>query len=79
MPIDAILGPGTWNVDTALSRSFRLAAQQMQFRVEAFNLLNTETPANPVSTMNSSDFGKVTSLNTTTAPRIIQLAVKYMF
>ena len=79
MPIDAILGPGTWNVDTALSRSFRLAAQQMQFRVEAFNLLNTVTPANPVSTMNSSDFGKVTSLNTTTAPRIIQLAVKYMF
>jgi hypothetical protein len=79
MPIDALLGPGTWNVDMGLSRSFRLDTQQMQFRVEAFNLLNTVTPANPVSALNSPDFGKVTSLAAGTAPRIIQLAVKYMF
>jgi hypothetical protein len=29
--------------------------------------------------LNSSDFGKVTSLATGTAPRIMQLAMKYLF
>ena len=77
MPLDAILGPGRWNVDTGLSRSFRFGSQQMQFRWEVFNVFNNMTPSNPVSAMNNSDFGKVTSLATGTAPRIMQLAVKY--
>ena len=51
----------------------------MQFRWEVFNVFNTMTPNNPVSAMNSSDFGKVTSLAAGTAPRIMQFAVKYMF
>ena len=79
MPIDAILGPGRWNVDMGLSRSFRLGSQQMQFRWEIFNVFNTMTPNNPVSALNSSDFGRVTSLAAGTAPRIMQLAVKYLF
>jgi hypothetical protein len=79
MPIDAILGPGRWNVDTALSRSFRVGSQQLQFRWEVFNVFNVATPNNPVSVLNSSDFGKVTSLATGTAPRIMQLAMKYLF
>jgi hypothetical protein len=37
------------------------------------------TPNNPVSALNSSDFGKVTSLAAGTAPRIMQFALKYMF
>jgi hypothetical protein len=77
MPIDAILGPGRWNVDTGLSRSFRFGSQQMQFRWEVFNIFNTLSPSNPVSVLTSSDFGKVTSLANT--PRIMQLAVKYLF
>ena len=79
MPLDAILGPGRWNVDTGLSRSFRFGSQSMQFRWEVFNIFNTMTPNTPVSALNSSDFGKVTSLATGTAPRIMQLAVKYLF
>jgi hypothetical protein len=79
MPIDAILGPGSSNVDMALSRSFRLGAQQMQFRLETFNLLNTVTPANPVSVLTDSNFGKVIALATGAAPRIIQLGAKFMF
>jgi len=79
MPIDAILGPGRWNVDMGLSRSFQLGSQQMQFRWEIFNVFNTMTPNNPISTLNSSDFGRVTSLAAGTAPRIMQLAVKYVF
>jgi len=85
MPLDAILGPGRWNVDTGLSRSFRFGSQSMQFRWEVFNIFNTMTPgsgsnsSNPISALNSSDFGKMTSLAPGTAPRIMQLAVKYLF
>jgi hypothetical protein len=79
MPIDAILGPGRWNVDMSLSRSFRVGARQMQFRWEVFNVFNTMTPNTPVSVMNNSDFGKVTSLAAGTAPRIMQFGVKYIF
>jgi hypothetical protein len=79
MPLDAILGPGRWNVDLSLSRSFRFGLRQFQFRWEIFNVFNTMTPTTPVSTMNSSDFGKVTSLAAGTAPRIMQLGFKFNF
>jgi hypothetical protein len=79
MPLDAILGPGRWNVDMALSRSFRFGSRQAQFRWEVFNLFNTMTPNNPVSALNSSNFGKVTSLAAGTAPRIMQFGMKFMF
>jgi hypothetical protein len=43
-------------------------------------VLNTVTPGNPQTTMSStSDFGRVTSLAAGTAPRVLQLAVKYQF
>jgi hypothetical protein len=77
MPIDAILGPGRWNVDMGLTRSFRVTSQQLQFRFEAFNVFNHINPANPVTTMNSPSFGKI--IATSTDPRILQLAVKYLF
>jgi hypothetical protein len=77
MPLDAILGPGRWNVDTGLSRSFRVGSQQLQLRWEVFNVFNTLTPSNPVAVLGNADFGKVTSL--ASPPRIMQLAVKYSF
>jgi hypothetical protein len=79
MPLDAIRGPGRINVDTGVSRTFRLGTQQLQFRWEVFNVFNRMTPNNPVSVMNNSDFGRVTSLAAGTAPRIMQFAMKYMF
>ena len=78
MPIDAIRGPGRWTVDMGLTRSFRVVdAQQLQFRLEAFNVLNHVNPSNPVTNLSSSNFGQITS--TATDPRILQLAVKYQF
>ena len=80
MPIDAILGPGRWNIDMGLSRSFGVGAdRQVQLRWEVFNVLNTVNPDNPVSTLSSPDFGQITALAGGTAPRIMQLAVKYLF
>jgi hypothetical protein len=41
-----------------------------------FNLLNTVQLNNPVSSLNNSNLGIVTSAND---PRIVQLALKYVF
>ena len=80
MPLDAIVGPGRWNVDAALSRSFEFgSSQRVQFRWEVFNVFNTTNLSNPVSALNSADFGRVTSLAAGTAPRIMQFAAKYLF
>ena len=80
MPLDAIQAVPRWNIDTAVSRSFKLGTdRQIQLRLETFNLLNTVTPGNPSTTLGSSDFGRVTSLAGGTAPRIIQLGAKYQF
>lgn len=77
MPIDAIQGLGRWNVDAAVARSLPVGTHQIQFRVEAFNLFNTVNPSNPEPNLSSPSFGQITSLAGGTAPRILQLAVKY--
>jgi hypothetical protein len=80
MPLDAIRAVARWNIDMALSRSFRFGGnRQVQLRAEGFNVLNTVTPGNPQTTLGSSDFGRVTSLAGGTAPRVIQLGAKYQF
>jgi hypothetical protein len=48
-------------------------------RLEVFNLLNTVTFGNPNTTLTSSDFGRVSSIAGGTAPRILQLGIKYRF
>jgi len=78
MPIDAIRGPGRWNVDASLTRAVRLGMRrQVQLRLEAFNVFNHVNPANPVASLNRPDFGQITAA--VTDPRIIQLGVKYAF
>ena len=77
MAPDAIEGPGRWNVDMGLTRAVRFADRQLQFRFEAFNVLNHLNPSNPISAINNPNFGRVTSA--ATEPRILQVAVKYVF
>jgi hypothetical protein len=81
MPLDAIQAVPRWNIDIALSRSFKFGGgdRQIQLRAEAFNLLNTVTPGNPQTTLGSTDFGRVTALAGGTAPRVMQLGAKYQF
>jgi len=78
MPLDAFRGPGRWNIDTNLSRNFRLTdSKQLQLRLEAFNLLNHANPSNPITAMSNANFGRVITLSQ--APRVIQLATKLSF
>ncbi|HJT86208.1 MAG TPA: hypothetical protein VJ732_00085, partial [Bryobacteraceae bacterium] len=82
-------GPGVVQLDMALSRTFRIRERQaVQIRGEAFNLPNHLNPSNPVASLNAGNFGKITSdisgTNGLTGatpgdPRIVQLALKFMF
>jgi hypothetical protein len=77
MPLDAIRGPKRWNVDLGLTRTAGPADGQVQFRLEVFNLFNHVNPANPVSSLNRPDFGRITAA--AGEPRILQLGLKYQF
>ena len=61
LPRNALRGPGFWNVDLSLSRSFflpRLSERVWaQLRVELFNLFNHTNLNNPNSLLESSLFG----------------------
>jgi hypothetical protein len=74
---NSLIGPGRFNVDVGIVRSFRVGGErQVQFRAEAFNVLNRVNLATPVSALNSPNFGLITGASD---PRIIQLALKYTF
>ena len=60
-----------------LKRNFRIReGHSIEFRAEAFNLPNHVNPGNPVTNFTNSTFGKIQSAND---PRIMQLALKYVF
>jgi hypothetical protein len=85
-----LAGPGSLQFDMALSRMFRLREKAtLQARFEAFNVLNTVNFSTPVATLNSGNFGQITSdisgsqtgglVANTGDPRILQLALKLLF
>jgi hypothetical protein len=57
---DGLKGPNYKNVDLALSKRVPLrGATRLNFRIEAYNLLNGMNWANPNTTIGASDFGQV--------------------
>jgi len=78
MGVFNVLGPKFFQFDLALVREFRVhEGQTLQFRAEAFNILNNVRFNNPGTTMTvASTFGQITSAQD---PRILQLAMKLTF
>jgi hypothetical protein len=75
---NAVVGPGYWNVDLALSRLVSLSAtQRVELRLESFNLLNTFNWGDPLVNLNAGTFGRITTQ--AGAPRIMQFGIKYDF
>jgi hypothetical protein len=76
--VNSIQGPGRFGLDMALSRIFQISERQsFEFRWEAFNVPNHVNYANPLSNLNNATtFGKI---QTAEDPRIMQIAVKYVF
>jgi hypothetical protein len=73
-----VRGPGTHDIDFSLFKNFQATDRvKVEFRAEAFNLLNQVVFGSPNLTLSSGQFGVITSQNNT--PRQIQLALKAVF
>ena len=70
-------GPGVFQLDVALTRTFPVREHQtLQLRADAFNLPNHLNPGNPTAAINSPTFGRILSA---ADPRIMQAALKFVF
>jgi len=83
-----ILGPGQFNFDFSVLKTTRLFEKQtLQFRAEFFNIFNHTQFDNPnpnsipyqpaLPNISAPNFGQI--VNTSVNPRVIQLALKYVF
>jgi hypothetical protein len=77
--IGIILGPGQANLDFSVIKRFPVLRESvhLDFRAEAFNLLNHANFSNPTLSENSPAFGRI--LTTAVNPRVIQMALKFGF
>ena len=67
-----------WNIDLSVFRKFPIRENQMlEFRAEAFNVLNNVVYSIPSANTTSSNFGQVTS--TANSSRTLQLGLKLHF
>jgi hypothetical protein len=75
---NSVRGPNFWKIDLALSRLVPFAStQNVELRVEVFNLLNNFNWGNPNLNFSAGTFGRITT--TAGDPRIMQFGVKYGF
>ena len=85
VPRNFLHGPGVWQIDSALSKTFPIKERvQVQFRAEVFNFLNSPQYANPDGLVGATDFGIIyLPLNTTPigtgTPRQFQFLLKVKF
>lgn len=74
-------GPKYWNLDLGLSKNFDVTGgRYATFRIEAFNVLNHPNFALQAGSANIADpttFGRIQ--NTFSAPRIVELVVKFSY
>ncbi|SEF65108.1 Carboxypeptidase regulatory-like domain-containing protein [Bryocella elongata] len=77
--------PGLWQIDPALSKRFAIReGMALNFRAEAFNILNRAQYGTPGATVGTSSFGVITSsFNTvptgTGTPRELQFMLKFEY
>jgi hypothetical protein len=74
----SVEGPGYWQIDMALSRTFQIReGQKLEVRAEAFNLTNRFIPTDPNVTLSAtSTFGQILAARDA---RIMQFALRYAF
>ena len=74
---NVVQGPGYVNWDASAFKNIRLAeSKELQFRGELFNVLNHTNFRLPVSDIESPTFGQIQS---DVGPRVIQVALKFLF
>jgi hypothetical protein len=77
---NSLRGPGSKNIDLGLHKTFSTGGgTKLQVRIEAFNAFNWVHLANPNTTQNSPNFGRITGLATGMLPRVMQGALRVSF
>jgi hypothetical protein len=75
---NSVTGPGFWKIDLALSRLIPLSGREnVELRLEMFNITNHFNWGQPVSNLLSSTFGRILTMSGD--PRILQFGIKYGF
>lgn len=82
-----VRGPGLFEVDTALSRVFKIQERKsLEIRGEAYNLPNFFLRGNPGTLLSTPTFGQITqvynagyALSGGGGPRVLQFAMKFTF
>jgi hypothetical protein len=71
---DTVYGPGAFNFDLSLTRTFRYRERvRLETRAEVFNAINHANFNNPTSVLSSASFGKILGA---ADPRILQFVLK---
>jgi hypothetical protein len=74
---NVVRGPGIEDVDLSLFKYFKInETKRVQFRAECFNLLNHANLGLPENDLESPAFGQILQAG---PPRLMQLAVKFLF
>src|SRR5438874_6961189 len=74
---NSLYGPSRWQIDMVVARVVRFAkTQNVELRVEAFNITNNFIRNNPIQNLSSATFGQVLQAGD---PRILQFGAKYVF
>jgi hypothetical protein len=77
---NVIIGPGTWNLDVALTRTFRSSdSTRIQFRADFYNVLNHPNFIAPPSVQNFADSPDFGALFVARSPRILQFGLKFLW
>ena len=77
-PRNVARGPALYVLDLGLHKGFGLVGRsRLEFRIEAFNVLNKTNFGAPNSNLSATNFGTITTLST--PARQIQLGVKFYF
>ncbi len=75
-----ISGPGLERVDLSLFKTIPIVERvKMEFRTEAFNVMNTAQFAFPNASLGNAAFGIISATNNAYNPRILQFAVRFKF
>jgi hypothetical protein len=73
-------GPGIYNFDMALLKDTQITERtQVQFRAEAFNVFNHAQFNNPSGNVNNTGAGGFGYVTSARDPRILQMALKFLF